>query len=101
MEKVPYASAIVSLMYAMVCTRLDLTHIVGVLSRFLSNPGKEHWSVVKWIFRYFRGTSKSCLCCRGGKPVLVGYTDVAMACNIDSRKSTSNYLVTFTEGVVS
>ena len=47
MEKVPYASAVESLMYAMVCTRPDITHAVGVVSRFLSNPGKEHWAAVK------------------------------------------------------
>ena len=42
MSRVPYASVVGSLMYAMVCTRLDLAHAVGVLSRFMSNPGKEH-----------------------------------------------------------
>ena len=47
MEKVPYTSAVESLIYAMVCTRPDITHAVGVVSRFLSNPGKEHWAAVK------------------------------------------------------
>ena len=42
MSKVPYTSAIGSLMYAMVCTRSDISHTVGVVSRFLTNPGKEH-----------------------------------------------------------
>ena len=42
MEKVPYASVVGSLMYAMVCTRLDIIHVVGVVNRFLSNPSKEH-----------------------------------------------------------
>ena len=46
-SKVPYASAIGSLMYAMVCTRLDITYVVGVVSRFMSRPGKQHWEVVK------------------------------------------------------
>ncbi|GJY65065.1 putative RNA-directed DNA polymerase [Tanacetum coccineum] len=54
MDRVPYASAVGSLMYAMVCTRPDLVHAVGVVSRFLSNPGKKHWEAVKWIFRYLR-----------------------------------------------
>ncbi|KAJ0850581.1 putative RNA-directed DNA polymerase [Helianthus annuus] len=58
MDKVPYASAVGSLMYAMVCTRPDIAHAVGVVSRFLSNPGKKHWEAVKWIFRYLRGSSK-------------------------------------------
>ena len=43
MSKVPYPSAIGSLMYSMVCTKPNITHAVGVVSRFLSNPRKEHW----------------------------------------------------------
>ena len=38
MSKVPYASAIGSLMYVMVCTRPNITHAVGVVSRFMSRP---------------------------------------------------------------
>ena len=56
MSKVPYASAIRCLMYAMVCTRPDLAHVVSVVSKFLSNLGRLHLDVVKWIFRYLRGT---------------------------------------------
>ena len=46
MSKVPYALAIGSLMYAMVCTRSDIAHVVGVVSRFISRPGKQHWVAV-------------------------------------------------------
>ena len=42
MSKVPYASAIGSLMYTMVCTRPDIAHAVGVVSRFMSRTGKQH-----------------------------------------------------------
>ena len=42
MAKVPYALAIGSLMYAMLCTRLDITYDVSVISRFQSNPGLEY-----------------------------------------------------------
>ena len=42
MSKVPYASIVGSLMYAMVCTRPDIALAVGVVSRFLTNHGKEH-----------------------------------------------------------
>jgi len=38
-------------MYAMVCTRPDLAYAVGVVSRFMSNPGEAHWAAVKWILR--------------------------------------------------
>ena len=42
MSKVPYASTIGSLMCAMVCTRPDIAHAMGVVSRFMSRPGKQH-----------------------------------------------------------
>eukprot|EP00253_Pinus_taeda_P009803 PITA_09803 len=42
MSRVPYASAVSRLMYEMVYTRPDVAHIVGVLSRFMSKPRKEH-----------------------------------------------------------
>src|SRR5205809_5275806 len=58
MSRVPYASAVWSLMYAMVCTRPDLAFAVSTVSRFMSDPGKQHWEAVKWIFRYLRGIAK-------------------------------------------
>lgn len=70
MAKVPYASAVGSLMYAMVCTRPDIAHAVGVVSRFMSNPGKEHWEGVKWLLRYLKDTSEVALCFRRKKVVL-------------------------------
>ena len=88
-------------MYAMVCTRPDIAYAVGVVSRFLSNPRRLHWEVVKWIMRYLRGTSKLKLTFRSGKPVLVGYTDSNMVGDVDNRMSTSDYLMTFLGGVVS
>ena len=100
MQHVPYASAVGSLMYAMVCTRPDIAHAVGVVSHFLSNHGKEHWNAVKQILRYLRGTSNLKLCFGIGKPVLYGYTDSDMAGDVDSRKSTSGYLITFAGGAV-
>ena len=47
MSKVPYASAVGSLMYAMVCTRPDIAHAVRVVSRYMSHPRIEHWNAVK------------------------------------------------------
>jgi hypothetical protein len=56
MYHVPYVSAVCSLMYAMVCTKLDIAHAVGVLSRYMSKLRKEHWTTIKRVFRYLRGT---------------------------------------------
>ncbi|CAL1393260.1 unnamed protein product [Linum trigynum] len=101
MKNVPYASAVGSLMYAMVCTRLDIAHAVGIVSRFLSNPWKEHWRAVKWILRYLRGTSRVCLCFSNDKTILDGYTDANRAGDVDSRKPTSRYMMTFAGAAVS
>ena len=46
MRRVSYASVVGSLMYAMVCMRLDVAFVVGTISRYMSNPGKGHWAVV-------------------------------------------------------
>ena len=49
MEKTHYVSAIGSLMYAMVCTRPDITYIVGVVSNYIGNLGRQYWEAIKWI----------------------------------------------------
>ena len=97
----PYASVVGSLMYAMVCMRPDIVHVVGVVNRFLSNPGKKHRATMKWILKYLRGTSKTCLYFRTNKPVLVGCTYAHMARDVDSKKSTSCYLIIFSRGTMS
>ena len=50
MSRVPYAYALGSFMYAMVCTRPDIAHVVGIVSLFFSNPGREHWNAMKMDF---------------------------------------------------
>lgn len=42
MKRVLYASVVWSLMYAMVCTIPNIAHVVGVVSRFMTNLGKEN-----------------------------------------------------------
>ena len=101
MKKVHYASTVGSLMYVMVYIRPDITHAVGIVSHFLSNPEREHWNDVKWVMRYLCGTSSLSLCFGTGKPILCGYTDSNMVGDVDTRKSTSGYLVTFAGGAVS
>ena len=52
----PYASVVGSLMYAMLYTRPDICYTVGMVSRFQSNPGPDHWTAVKNILKYLRTT---------------------------------------------
>ncbi|KAE8676962.1 cytochrome P450 71A9-like [Hibiscus syriacus] len=93
-KPVPYASAIGSLMYAMVCTRPDIAQAVGAVSRYMNNPGKVHWKAVKWILRYLRGTTNKALCFKGGDTILTGYVDDDLAGNVDIRRSTTGYVYT-------
>ena len=92
MSKVPYASAISSLMYVMVCTRPDIARAVGVVSRFMSMPGKQHWEVVKWILKYLKGSLDTCLCFTGASLKQQGYVYVDFVGDIDSRNSTTGFV---------
>ena len=56
MKNIPYASAVVSLMYAQVCTRQDIGLIVGLLGRYQSKLGLDHWKAAKKVMRYLQGT---------------------------------------------
>ena len=67
MSKILYASAIRSLMYAMLCTRPDIAHAMSVTSRYQSNPDEEHWTSVKCIFKYLRRTKDMFLVFRNGE----------------------------------
>eukprot|EP00253_Pinus_taeda_P003858 PITA_03858 len=106
MSRVPYASAVGSLMYVMVCTRPDIAHAVGGLSRFMSKPGKEHWIAVKRVFRYLRGTSDYHLCYQGRPGLdrvldICGFVDADWAGDLHQRRSTSGYVFNLFGGAVS
>ena len=91
MARVPYASAVGSLMYAMLCTQPDIYFAVGMVSRYQSNLGPVHWQAVKRIFRYLHGTSNLILCYQGGDLRLRGYSDADWASYRDEHKSTIGY----------
>ncbi|KAE8659941.1 putative ribonuclease H protein [Hibiscus syriacus] len=94
MVKMSYASAIGSLMYAMVCTRPDIARAVGAVSMYMNNPSKVHWEAFKWILRYLQGTTNKELCFKGGDTILTGYVDIDLAGNVDIIRSTTRYVYT-------
>ncbi|TYK24002.1 gag/pol protein [Cucumis melo var. makuwa] len=75
MRKIPYASVIGSLMYAMLCTRPDICFLVRMVSRYQSNPRRDHWTVVKNILKYLRRTKDYMLVYGTKDLILTGYTD--------------------------
>jgi len=94
MSRVPYSSTFDSLIYTMVCTRPYISHAMGVVSRYMNNPCKQHWEVVKRILGYLKGTTTHALCFEGSDIVLHGYVDSDMASDKDSRRSTIGYVFT-------
>ena len=102
MSKVSYESAVGCLMYAMVCTRPYLTHVVSAISKFLSNPRRSHWDAVKWIFRYLRGTIDYDIMfsTKQSVPSVVGYVDGDNAKDLDDRRSTKSYVFTLGRGPI-
>ena len=89
MRGIPYASTVESLMYAMLCTRPDICFVVGMVSRYQSDPGKEHWIAVKHILKYLRRMRDYLLIYQDESLEPVGYTDSNFQSDINSRKSTS------------
>ncbi|WVZ89612.1 hypothetical protein U9M48_035991 [Paspalum notatum var. saurae] len=87
-------NAVGSLMYAMVCSRPDLSYAMSLVSRYMANPGKEHWNAVKWILRYLQGTSDAYLQFGRNREGLVGYVDSDHAADLDKRRSLTSYVFT-------
>ena len=75
MSKIPYASAIRSIMYAILCTRPDVSYALSVTSRFQSTYGEDHWAAVKNILKYLRRTKDLFLVYEEGDLQVNGYTD--------------------------
>ncbi|XXG58369.1 hypothetical protein AAC387_Pa04g0693 [Persea americana] len=104
MSRVPYASAVGSIMYAMVCTRPDISHAVSVVSRYMDNPGKAHWQAVKWILRYLRGTIDVGIIYNRSNNTsgsVIGYVDSDFVGDLDRRRSLTGYVFTFASGAIS
>ena len=72
MQGVPYKAAVGSLMYAMVGTRVDLAYAVSVVSQHMSKAGPIHWTTIKRIMRYLKGTLDFKLCLGGESIALHG-----------------------------
>jgi hypothetical protein len=106
MFHVLYASAVGSLMYAMVYTRPDIAHAMGVLSRYMSKPGKEHWTTINRVFGYLRGTTNYGLCYQGRPGLdkvadIHGFVDADWAGDLDHKRSTSGYVFNLFGGAIS
>ena len=102
MEDSPYAFAVGSLMYTQTCSRPDISVAVGMLDRYQSNPGMDHWKAAKKVMRYLQGTKDFMLTFRRSDSLEVtGHSDSDFAGGNDSRKSTFGYLFMLAGGAIS
>ena len=97
-----YQAAIGSLNYAAIATRPDLSVAVGMLSQHMVSPGSEHWSGVKRVLRYVKGTLNYGLTFRSSDDFqLHGYSDADWAGCTDTRKSTSGQVFRLGDSTIS
>nr|KYP68427.1 Retrovirus-related Pol polyprotein from transposon TNT 1-94 [Cajanus cajan] len=89
-------------MYAQICTRPNISFVAGMLGRYQSNPGMEHWKAAKKVLRYLQGTKCHMLTYRRSNHLeVIGYSDSDFAECVDSRKSTLGYVFLLARGAIS
>ncbi|XP_075080017.1 secreted RxLR effector protein 161-like [Nicotiana tabacum] len=102
MKNIPYAYVVGRLIYAQVCTRPDIVFVVGMLRRYQSNPGLDHWRTAKKILRYLKGTKGYMLMYKRSHILeVIGYSDSDFAGCVDTHKSISRYIFMLAGGAIS
>jgi transposase InsO family protein len=104
MRTVDYVGAVGALMYLAIVTRPDIAYAVGVLCRFMANPGPEHWKAAKHLLRYVAGTIDFCLLYKLDPNVpnlFCTFSNADLAGNVDTGRSTTGYVVKMGTGAVS
>ena len=101
MEVIPYASAIGSIMYAMLCTRHDVCLAISIAGRYQGNPGVEHWIAAEHL-KYLKSTKDMFLVYGGEKELIInGYVDASFDTDPDDSKSQIGYVFLLNGGAVS
>lgn len=81
-------------MYAMVCVRLDLAHVVSIVSRYMANLERAYWEAVERVLQYHLGTQKNCLVIGGTNVSFVGFSNSDYAGDLDKRRSITTNVFT-------
>jgi hypothetical protein len=68
----------------------------------MTNPGRQHWDAVEWIFRYLKATTNYGITFVRQKSDLsvVGYVNADFAKDLDERRSTTGYVFTLARGPI-
>ncbi|CAI5723452.1 unnamed protein product [Peronospora farinosa] len=83
------------MLYITTCTRPDVAYIITQLSRFLENPGQQHWKASIRVLRYLKTTRDYGIIYDGSASEVqaTAYTDADWGSNIDDRRSVSGIMV--------
>ena len=82
-------------------TRPDIAYVVGRLSQYTQSPNQDHWTVVRRVLKYLRGTINYGLCFSGFPSVLEGFSDTNWISDSDDMKSTNGYVFIIVESAIS
>jgi hypothetical protein len=101
MSVIHYTSDIGSIMYAMLCTCLNVSDTLSATSRYQSNYEEAHWIIVNNILKYLRRTKEAFLLFEGEEElVVIGYTDASFQIDADDSKSQSVFVFCLNGGAV-
>src|SRR3954471_2381027 len=91
MKVIPYASAIGSIKYAMLCTRSIVYPTLMLAREYNSDLGVDHWTAVKIILSGIR----ICFSIREvtKRFAIKGYIDTSFDTDLDDSKSRSRYML--------
>ena len=96
-----YSALVGSLLYLSVCTRPDISFVVGALTRYMQKPTTVHWDAALGVLRYLATTKNDGLLYGRQPGELQGYCDADFAGDLDTRRSTTGYVFILNGGAVS
>ncbi|XP_052882259.1 secreted RxLR effector protein 161-like [Gossypium arboreum] len=101
-SKTPYASAIGSIMYAMLCTHPDMSHALSMKSQYQVDLSKGHWVAIKTLLKYLKRNKGTFLMYRGEEELSVkGYTNASFQTNKDDSRSQPGFMFCLNGGAMS
>lgn len=96
-----YRSIVGALQYATI-TRPDLSFAVNKVSQFMHAPTTNHWSAVKRILCYLRGSLHHGITIHSSSSLsLHAYSDADWAGSLDDRRSTSRFCIYLGQNLIS
>ena len=100
-SQVEYSRVIVSLMYLMSCTRVDIAYVINRLSRYTISHRATHWQGIARVLKYLRFTHDYGLHYTRYLAIREGYSDANWISNVKDSKSHSSDVFTLGGGAIS